>query len=91
MLSATERKERIRSLEKIYRVRCDNLRALYAAYNHNYSELARRLGMSAAAVHQMCGPSPVRSISEKVARTIESRLRLETGWLDDERSSKAAK
>ncbi len=68
----------------IYKIRTRNFEML-VKHHKGKAALARALGCSASAVSQCCGKDPARTIGEKRARTIEKRLRLDEGWLDDKR------
>jgi len=63
-------------------IRVENLRRLIRD-SGGPSALAKRLGYSNASfLVQMAGPSPIRQVTEKTARNIESKLGLEPGALD---------
>lgn len=70
----------------VYNTRRDNLRRLLGEWGGPTS-LAKKLGHSNGSyLAQLIGPNPSRMISEKVAREIEGKLQLPTGWLDQEQS-----
>lgn len=72
------------ALERVFKARRANLRALHAAGGMFTSQraLARALGITAQELNQMIGESPKRSVSESKARTFEQSLGLMPGWLD---------
>lgn len=62
--------------------RVANLRKLIQEHN-GPSALAKKLGYSNASfIVQMTGPNPMRSVTEKTARSFEKKLGLSTGALD---------
>jgi hypothetical protein len=66
----------------VYNTRRDNLRRICGEWGGPTS-LAKKLGHSNGSyLAQLIGPNPSREISEKVAREIEGKLTLPTGWLD---------
>lgn len=66
----------------VYDVRLKNLRLLIKQWE-SATSLARKLGhANASFLVQLAGPNPRRTISEKVARDIEAKLRLPAGWMD---------
>jgi hypothetical protein len=70
----------------VYRTRRDNLRRICGEWGGPTS-LAKKLGHSNGSyLAQLIGPNPSREVSEKVAREIEGKLTLPTGWLDQEQS-----
>jgi hypothetical protein len=70
----------------VYRTRRDNLRRICGEWGGPTS-LAKKLGHSNGSyLAQLVGPNPSREVSEKVAREIEGKLALPTGWLDQEQS-----
>ncbi len=70
------------ALERIYRVRLENLRKLIAMHDGNKARLARALDYSPAFMTHLAGEQPLRTIGEKLARDIEVKLGLVSGWLD---------
>lgn len=72
----------------VYKTRRENLRKLMAEWGGPTS-LAKKLGHSNGSyIAQLVGPHPSREISEKVAREIEAKLQLASGWLDQEHNGK---
>lgn len=66
----------------LYSTRRRNLRALIDQWDGPV-KLARHLGHSSASfLSQLTGPRHNREITEKVARAIERKTGLPTGWLD---------
>lgn len=66
----------------VHAIRLQNLRLLIRQWE-TATSLARKLGhANASFVVQLAGPNPRRTISEKVARQIEDKLKLPTGWMD---------
>ena len=60
------------------------MRAL-VRHHEGATSLAKALGYgSPSYVSQLAGPHPIRQITEKVAREIERKLLLPSGWLDKE-------
>jgi hypothetical protein len=83
MLSKRDRKARLRSMERVYELRRDNLRlAVNYLFNGSFAALALRLAVDPARITHLIGPNPVATISEKTARGIEEQLQLPAGWLD---------
>lgn len=71
-------------MRTIYELRRDNLRALASQWGGPTS-LSRKLNHSNGSyLAQLIGPNPSRQISEKVAREVEAKLGLPTGWMDQE-------
>ncbi len=71
-------------------LRRDNLRRLIAERG-GANVLAKALGYSNASfLSQMCGPSPMREVSEKTARKFEKKLGLPAGHLDRDATSDTA-
>lgn len=65
-----------------YNNRRENLRRLIEQWD-GPSNLAAKLGYSNASfLVQMAGPHPIRDVSERTARKIESKLDLPRGYLD---------
>lgn len=68
----------------VYALRRENLRIIARQWGGPTS-LSRKLGHSNGSyLAQLIGPHPSRDVSEKVAREIEARLGLPSGWLDAE-------
>lgn len=66
----------------VFDTRRANLRALMQQWGGPTS-LAARLGHSNGSfLAQLAGPAPRKDVSEKVARDIERKLDLPTGWMD---------
>lgn len=66
-----------------------NLRTLIARYG-GPSALAKKLGYSNATfISQMIGPKPIRPLSEKTCRKIETALDLPPLWMDEDHETKA--
>lgn len=66
----------------VHAIRLQNLRLLIRQWE-TATSLARKLGhANASFVVQLAGPNPRRTISEKVARQIEDKLKLPTLWMD---------
>lgn len=66
----------------INETRVENLRRLIRD-SGGPSALAKRLGYSNASfLVQMAGPTPIRQVTEKTARNIETKLGLQAGTLD---------
>jgi hypothetical protein len=75
----------------VYETRRENLRKIQVEWGGPTS-MAKKLGHSNGSyLAQLIGPHPSREISEKVAREIESKLSLPTGWLDAPRGDQARK
>lgn len=69
--------------DPIYDIRLQNLRDLVRQWDGS-TRLAKRLGYSNASyIVQLAGPNPRRTVSEKVARDMEEKLRLPPRWLDE--------
>ncbi len=80
MLNLSKRVKRT-SLERVYRVRLDNMRLLCRQYG-SAAEVARTLGVTPAHLTHITGETVRRTIGEKQARDIEVKLGLHEGWLD---------
>lgn len=80
-MSLASNKARRTRLERVFRMRRENLRAIAKHYG-SLAALARALGVSAQYVNQLIGPNPIRSIGETTARDLEVTLRLQPGYLD---------
>lgn len=71
-------------MKSVYEIRRENLRQLMRQWGGPTS-MAKKLGHSNGSyLAQLAGPHPSREVSEKVAREIEGKLGLPSGWLDDE-------
>ena len=81
MIKDSTRKRRT-SLERIYRLRLENLRKLIAMHDDNKAKLARALDCTPSFLTHLTGDRPIRTIGEKLARDIEGKLGLVSGWLD---------
>jgi len=81
-------KDRCAALERVQRIRRDNVRLLISHYHSGgprqdgRSRLAALLGVTAAYITHIAGPNPVRSIGEHFAREVETTLNLPSMWLD---------
>ncbi len=72
------------TLRSVHETRRINLRRLIEQQG-GPTAVALRLGYSNGSfLAHLAGPHPTRQISEKVARGIERKLALRTGWLDAE-------
>ena len=80
MKALSDRKKRS-SMERVFRVRLTNMRHLSRAYRHK-TDLARVLGVDPSFLTHIMGENPIRTIGEKLARDIEVKLGLHSGWLD---------
>lgn len=66
----------------VYAARRANIRVL-VKQNETVAKLGVRLGYSNGTfISQLTGEPPRRTVSEKVARDIETKLGLARGWLD---------
>lgn len=75
-------------MKSVYQIRRENLRVLMKEWGGPTS-LAKKLGHSNGSyVAQLVGPNPSREISEKVAREIETKLSVASGWMDQEHNGK---
>jgi plasmid maintenance system antidote protein VapI len=81
MLTDKDRRKKGRVTEQLRKVRIANLQVL-AEHFGSGADLARRLGVTASYVTQLCGPTPTRGITEDTAREIEEKLGLKSGWMD---------
>ena len=68
-------------MERVYRVRLMNLRLLAKSYR-TQGDMAAVLGFSPAFLTHIMGENPIRTIGEKLARDIEVRFGVHSGWLD---------
>jgi hypothetical protein len=82
MLTQRDHNARYKALETLRKTRIRNLRRLREQYNHSWAELARALGQSSSFLIAIAGPNPRRNIGEKLARDLEGKLGLKSGWLD---------
>jgi hypothetical protein len=80
MIKVTQRKRRT-SLERIFRVRLENMRKLIAAEG-GPTKMAKRLDCTPAFLTHIAGQTPIKVIGEKLARDTEVKLGLFSGWLD---------
>lgn len=70
-------------MDPIYDIRLQNLRLLIKQWE-GATTLARKLGhANASYLVQLAGPNPRRTVSEKVARDMEDKLRLPARWMDE--------
>jgi len=81
MIRQSDRKRRT-AMERIYRVRLENLRKIIESMDGNKAKLARALDVTPAFLTHLAGDHPIRTIGEKLARDIEAKLGLFSGWLD---------
>ena len=84
MSPITKRKARQASLERVFRIRRENVRLLIKHYESR-NNLARVLGCTAAFLTHIAGENPIRSIGEAWARGTEVKLNLPHGWFDIQR------
>lgn len=71
-------------MQSVYELRRHNLRSLIQSWGGPTS-LSKKLGhANGSYLAQLAGPSPSRDVSERVAREIEGKLGLPSGWLDQE-------
>jgi hypothetical protein len=71
-------------MNDLHTVRRTNLRHLIDSYGGPTS-LSEKLGYSNGSfLVQIAGPNPIRPLTEKTARKIEEKLKLEEGWFDRE-------
>lgn len=84
MLTKKDRTAQYKAIEELRLRRVRNLRQLSMAYGAegNWAELGRQCGQSSTFLIALAGPNPRRNIGEKLARDLETALRLPTGWLD---------
>ena len=76
-------------MKPVYPIRRENLRTLLREEG-GPTALAKKLGhANGSYVAQLIGPRPSREISEKVAREVELKFKLPTGWLDQDHTGKA--
>lgn len=69
-------------MNDLHTIRRANLRHLFQSYG-GPTALAEKLGYSNGSfLVQIAGPNPIRPLTEKTARKIEEKLKLETGWFD---------
>ena len=74
----------------VFAIRLANLRHLIRTWD-GPSTLGKRLGhANGSFLVQLAGPNPRRSISEKVARSIEQALGLAPRWLDEQHHDASA-
>jgi len=65
-------------------IRRENLRKL-AELHGGVVALAEKLGYTNGSfLVQMCGPNPIREVTERSARRFEEVLKLQRGWLDSD-------
>ena len=81
MTIKTSARKRRTSLERIYRVRLENIRKLIRAGGGG-SAFARSIDCTPAFITHISGEAPIKVIGEKLARDIETKLGLYSGWLD---------
>lgn len=69
--------------DPIYDIRVQNLRLLIQQWEGT-TTLAKKLGhANPSYLVQLAGPNPRRTVSEKVARKMEEKLRLPPRWMDE--------
>lgn len=73
-------------MKSVYERRRVNLRELARQWGGPTSLAKKLKHANGSFLAQLIGPNPTREVSEKVAREMESALRLPQGWLDDDRS-----
>ena len=81
MLTQADRKGRYRAIEQVLKLRVKNLRRIMELYP-TQAAFARAVGHDESFISSIVGPNPRRTIGEKLARSLEHELSLETGWLD---------
>jgi hypothetical protein len=69
-------------LERVYRIRCENMRKIVQSMGNNKAQVARTLGLSAPFITHIAGDPPIRTIGERLARSIEQKLGLASGFMD---------
>lgn len=81
MLTAKDHRATYKAIEAVRLTRIRNLRKCMDSAG-SWEELARWTGVTAATLKMIAGPRPVRNMGEKLARSLEASLGLESGWLD---------
>lgn len=81
MVAITARRKRT-MLERVYRVRVENVRKILVSMDGNKARLARALDCTPPFISHIAGDNPIRVIGEKLARDIEAKLGLYSGYLD---------
>lgn len=81
MLTAKDHKAAYHAIEAARLKRIANLRKCMESAG-SWEELARWCAVQPSVLKMVAGPRPVRNMGEKLARSIESALGLEPGWLD---------
>jgi hypothetical protein len=82
MLSKADRAAGYKQIERVRKCRRNNLRALAAQYI-SWRQFAAVVGESPSLLSQIAGGNPTRAIGEELARKLEERLGLTTGYLDE--------
>ena len=73
----------------VYSLRLENLRML-AQQRGGQLKLSQEIGQSKAWMSQLVGRKPQRPISERTARSLESKLDLPPSWLDQDHQGKVS-
>lgn len=82
MLSKQDRATQYLDIETLRQTRIENVRLLADAAG-SWVQLSKVTGRSESFLVAIAGPNPRRNIGEVLARDIERRLTLQTGWLDE--------
>lgn len=81
MLTIKDREAKWKAVEKLRRLRAENLRLLKRMYD-SWQMLAAATGKDPSFLCALARENPTRVIGEVLARDIEARLKLPSGWLD---------
>lgn len=76
----------MKEMIEVERRRLANVRTLAMRYD-TQTDCAVALGMTKSGLSQLIGPTPIRGITERMARKFETRLRLAPGTLDQDPKS----
>ena len=81
MIKQMSARRKTTTMERVYRVRLDNLRNIIKTMGGK-AALSRAMGCSPSFVTHIAGEAPIRTIGEKLARDVEVKLGLYSGFLD---------
>ena len=80
-MSKPGKKTKRSALERVFRLRVDNMRLLAKSYSTR-NDFARALDVLPSYLSHIIGETPIKAIGENFARDAEVKLGLHRGWLD---------
>lgn len=81
MLTKRDRNAAYKALEEVQRLRIANVRLAMSLLG-DWPDLAKATGQQAQFLKSIAGDNPVRTIGEKLARSLEFSLGLPALWMD---------